>query len=217
MDFATLRDRMVDLQIVSRGIRNQSVLNAFRKVERHRFVPKEFSNSAYNDHPLPIGYGQTISQPYMVALMTDLLNLTGVEKVLEIGTGSGYQAAILSELSNKVYSVEKIESLAEKAKATLKETGHGNIEIIVGDGSVGWSDYAPFDAVIVTASCPKEPISLMRQLADNGRLVAPVGSSFSQVLTLYKKKGKETSRREICHCVFVPLIGKEGWEAEVDG
>ena len=212
MDLVTLRNKMVDQQIIPRGIKSSSVLAAFRKVERHRFVPREFLDCAYNDHPLPIGCGQTISQPYMVALMTELLNLKGTETVLEIGTGSGYQAAILAELSKKVYTVEKISALAQRSQKILEEAGYKNIDITVGDGAVGLADHAPFDAVIITASCPREPKTLLTQLADNGRLIVPIGGSFGQILTLYEKKGTEIVCSEICHCVFVPLIGKEGWE-----
>ena len=168
-------------------------------------------DSAYGDHPLPIGGGQTISQPYMVALMTESLQLTGEEKVLEIGTGSGYQTAILAELSAKVYSVERIAPLANKAAKTLSELGYKNIEIDISDGSLGWLEHAPYDAIMITASCPARPETLLKQLAEGGRLIAPVGGAFSQVLTLYRNIDGSIVSSEICGCVFVPLVGKEGW------
>lgn len=207
-----LRERMTGEQLIPRGISSPSVLEVLKKVERHKFVPNEFLGSAYGDHPLPIGSGQTISQPYIVALMTETLQLTGGEKVLEIGTGSGYQTAILRELSSKVYSVERIPSLAEKAAKTLAELGYKNIEIGVRDGSLGWEEHAPYDAIMVTASCPMRPKTLLSQLAENGRLVIPIGGAFGQVLTLFTKHGSSITSHEICGCVFVPLIGKEGWD-----
>ena len=212
MDFIKLRERMVEEQLVPRGIGNSSVLEAFKKVERHKFVPREFLSSAYDDHPLPIGGGQTISQPYIVALMTETLHLTGKEKVLEIGTGSGYQAAVLAELTAKVYTIERIPSLAERAAKTLSELGYRNIEIDVRDGSLGWGEHAPYDAIMVTASCPDRPKTLLSQLAENGRLVVPIGDAFSQILTLFTKHENSITSRQICGCVFVPLVGKEGWE-----
>ncbi len=212
MDFAKLQERMVEEQLIPRGISDLNVLNTLKKVERHRFVPKEYLTSAYSDHPLPIGSGQTISQPYIVALMTETLQLAGKEKVLEIGTGSGYQTAILAELSAMVYSVERIPSLAESALKTLSELGYKNIEIDVSDGSLGWQEHMPYEAIIVTASCPGEPKALLNQLADGGRLVVPIGGAFRQVLTLFKKRGNSLTAREICGCVFVPLVGKEGWD-----
>ena len=212
MDFGKLQERMVEEQLVPRGISDPAILETLKKVERHRFVPKEYFNNAYGDYPLPIGSGQTISQPYIVALMTETLRLTGKEKVLEVGTGSGYQAAILAELSAKVYSVERISSLAERASRILSELGYKNIEVDVRDGSLGWEEYAPYDAIMVTASCPGTPKTLLSQLAEGGRLVVPIGAAFGQVLTLFEKKGNSTTSREICGCVFVPLVGKEGWE-----
>jgi len=211
MDFSKLREKMVEGQLIPRGISDLSILKTMKKVERHKFVPKEFLDSAYGDHPLPIGSGQTISQPYIVALMTELLRLTGGEKILEIGTGSGYQTAILAELSAQVYSVEKIQLLAERASKTLEELGYKNIEINVRDGSLGWDEHAPYDAIIVTASCPGRPRTLLNQLAEDGRLVIPIGGSFGQVLTLFEKRKSAITSQEICGCVFVPLIGKEGW------
>lgn len=212
MDWKKSRERMVEGQLVPRGINDPLILEAFKKVERHKFVLSEFLEIAYADHPLPIGSSQTISQPYMVALMTEALRLTGKEKVLEVGTGSGYQAAILAELASKVYSIERIPALAERASKTLKELGYKNIEIKVGDGSLGWEENAPYDAVIITASCPGKPKTLIEQLADRGRLIAPIGGPFGQILTIFEKKGNTVTALEICGCVFVPLIGKEGWE-----
>ncbi len=211
MDFKNMRENMVESQLVPRGISDPSVLEAFGKVERHRFVPEEFMDSSYADHPLPIGSGQTISQPYIVALMTESLRIEAGEKVLEVGTGSGYQTAILAELASKVYSVERIPALAERAAEVLKELGYNNIEIAVRDGSMGLAEHAPYDAIMVTASCPGRPETLLKQLADKGRLVAPIGGAFGQILTLFEKRNDRIEPREICGCVFVPLIGKEGW------
>ncbi len=211
MDYKTLRENMVRDQLIPRGIKDDSVLFAFRKVERHLFVPEEFLESAYGDHPLPIGNGQTISQPFIVALMTESLGLKGAEKVLEIGTGSGYQTAILAELTKKVYSIERVPALAEKAKELLSKLGYKNIEIETKDGSLGWPEYAPYDAIMVTASCPARPMALLAQLKEAGRLVAPIGAAFGQILTLFTKQKGSILETELCGCMFVPLIGKEGW------
>jgi len=211
MDFKTLRERMVDYQLIPRGINNRLVLDAFRKIERHKFVPEEFLDGAYGDHPLPIGSGQTISQPFIVALMTESLGLTGKERVLEIGTGSGYQTAILAELAKEVYSVERIPALAERTSEILSALGYKNISIDVKDGSLGWPEHAPYDAIVVTASCPGKPATLLGQLKDNGRLVAPIGAAFGQILTLFTKKKGAIVADELCGCMFVPLIGIEGW------
>ncbi len=211
MDFKTLRDRMVDCQLIPRGISDSSVLDVFRKVERQKFIPKEFLDSAYGDHPLPIGSRQTISQPFIVALMTESLKLTGTEKVLEIGTGSGYQTVILAELAKEVYSVERVTALSENARRLLSSLGYININLRIGDGSLGWPENAPYDAVVVTASCPGSPAALLEQVNDNGRLVAPIGAAFGQILTLFTKKKGVITSSELCGCMFVPLIGKEGW------
>lgn len=210
-DFAAARAAMVESQLVCRGISDKKVLGAFKKVPRHEFVPKEFLQNAYDDYPLPIGGNQTISQPYMVALMTELLGLTGGEKVLEIGAGSGYQAAILAELAGEIYSVERLPSLAETARAALEAHGYRNVKIKVGDGTLGWEENAPYDGIIVTAGAPALPPSLVRQLKEDGRLVIPVGGEFGQVLTVVTKKGNTVKTKEVCGCVFVPLVGKEGW------
>ena len=203
---------MVEQQLIPRGISDLSILKVLKKVERHKFVPEELLENSYGDYPLPIGEGQTISQPYIVALMTQSLRLKSDDKVLEIGTGSGYQTAILAELSANVYSVERISSLAERAARTLSELGYKNIEIKVGDGSLGWEEHAPYDAIIVTASCPGRPMTLLNQLADGGRLIAPIGDVFGQILTLFEKWRNSITSHQICGCVFVPLIGKEGWD-----
>lgn len=202
---------MVEEQLIARGISNGKVLAAFRKVPRHEFVPDEFWESAYNDYPLPIGEAQTISQPYMVALMTESLGLEGGEKVLEVGTGSGYQLAILAEIAKEAYSVERFQDLAEHAKIILEKLAYRNIEIKVGDGTLGWEERAPYDGIIVTAGAPGIPESLIKQLKDKGRLVIPIGGGFGQVLTIVEKKGTSITTREVCGCVFVPLVGKEGW------
>ncbi len=212
MNFDQAREMMVQTQLISRGIRDEKVLSAMRKVPRHRFVPEHLLEEVYNDYPLPIGEGQTISQPYMVALMTECLNFKDHGKVLEIGTGSGYQTAILAELAEKVYSIERIEILALRARKILEELGYKNIFIRVGDGTAGWPEEAPFDKILVTAGAPKIPPPLVEQLKEGGRLVIPVGGSFSQTLTIVDKKDDKVETREVCGCVFVPLVGAHGWE-----
>lgn len=211
MEFETLRQIMVKEQIMARGIKDDLVIRAMSRIPRHLFISIQYSDSAYRDHPLPIGEGQTMSQPYIVALMTEYLDLNDQKAVLEIGTGSGYQTAILAELSKEVYSVERIASLAEKAKKTLNKLNYKNIEIKVGDGSLGWREYAPYDAIMVTAAAPQVPPALIEQLNENGRLVIPVGESFTQTLTLIQKKEKNIIYTDICGCVFVPLVGQQGW------
>jgi len=199
---------MVQEQILGRGIKNQKVLAALRKVERHRFVPENLLISAYADNPLPIGEGQTISQPYIVALMTESLDLRGEEKVLEIGTGSGYQSAILAELAKEVYSLERFENLKMNAEAALKELGYTNIKLRSGDGTLGWPEQAPFDSIIITAASRVVPSPLIEQLREGGKLILPLGGSLSQVLTLFEKKKDSFEPRQICDCVFVPLVGR---------
>jgi len=211
MDFSLLRKRMVDEQLVRRGIKDPEVLEAFYKVERHKFVPQDLVSCAYADFPVSIGEGQTISQPYIVALMTESLKLSEKEKVLEVGTGSGYQAAILAELAKEVYSMERFGSLAQKARLLLGELGYTNVKIREGDGTLGWPEEMPFDRIIITAASPRIPLPLTEQLADNGKMILPLGESFSQMLTLIEKKGQKLSMQEICGCVFVPLVGKFGW------
>jgi len=198
--------KMVEDQIKKRGIKDKRVLNALKKVKRHLFIPHSLWDEAYGDYPLPIGEGQTISQPYVVALMTELLKLKEKEKVLEIGTGSGYQAAILAELCKEVYSVEIIESLAQKSKEKLAELGYKNIFVFQGDGYLGLKKYAPFDGIIVTCAPPYVPEPLKEQLKEGGRMVIPVGDYFQELKVLTKRKGKinETS---VIPVRFVPMTG----------
>ena len=212
MDYARLRKEMVEQQLVPRGIKNNAVLDAFLKVERHRFVLEESLDNAYDDFPLSIGAGQTISQPYIVALMTECLGLKPHDRVLEIGTGSGYQAAILSLLCKEVYSVERLASFIKKTQTLLKELGYLNINIKEGDGTLGWSEEAPFDKIIVTAAAPKVPEPLFEQLKEGGRMVLPIGEVSSQSLTVVEKINNRPSISGVCGCVFVPLVGKYGWE-----
>ena len=210
--YQKLRDSMVAEQLAARGIADQRVLEAMRRVPRHLFVPPERRERAYDDSPLPLGDGQTISQPYMVAWMTELLRLEGHEKVLEVGTGSGYQAAILGLLARQVYSIERIERLAVEARTRLEKLGFKNIEVVVGDGSKGLKKQAPFDAIIVTAGSPGVPQALLEQLTDGGRLVIPVGPSSMQMLTVVTRKGDGFKTNEVGSCVFVPLVGMYGWK-----
>ena len=209
--FYNARMRMVADTIEARGVSDGDVLRAMRTVARHEFVPDEHLQSAYADHPLPIGYGQTISQPYIVAWMTELLELKAGEKVLEIGTGSGYQAAVLAEIAGQVVTTERVKQLAEEARRTLRELGYANIEVIVTDGSAGFVEGAPYDGIIVTAGAPEIPSVLVDQLADGGRLVIPVGNNYQQTLTRLRKMGSERVTERLEGCVFVPLIGKYGW------
>jgi protein-L-isoaspartate(D-aspartate) O-methyltransferase len=205
------RERMIKEQLLARGICDERVLRAMGKVPRHAFVPEALRDRAYDDNPLPIGEGQTISQPYIVALMTQLLNLKGDEKILEIGTGSGYQTAILAELGQKVFSIERSPSLSASARAILEELGYSNVLLRVGDGSIGWEEFSPYDRIIVTAAAPSVPPSLGRQLADNGVLVIPVGDRLQQTLTVIRNTARGILREEAGGVVFVPLVGREGW------
>jgi protein-L-isoaspartate(D-aspartate) O-methyltransferase len=205
-DFKAMREKMVETQIKARGVKDPRVLSALRKVERDRFVPEEYLNSAYSDQPLPIGEGQTISQPYIVALMTELLDLKGDEKVLEIGTGSGYQAAILAELAKEVYTIEIVESLASMANKRLLALGYQNIKVKVGDGYVGWPEAAPFDAIIVTAAPDHIPKPLLDQLKEGGRMVVPVGTYAQELKKIVKRSGK-IEATDIIPVVFVPMTG----------
>lgn len=212
MEYATARNRMVESQLVSRGIKDARVLNAMRKVPRHRFVQEALVSQAYNDHPLPIGEKQTISQPYMVALMTEALELQGNEQVLEIGTGSGYQTAILAELAEKIYSIERIRSLSVKAQRTLDDLGYFNVVLKVGDGTLGLKKEAPFDAIIVTAGSPDVPQPLVDQLAMGGRLVVPVGDRYTQSLMKVVRVKEGVTKTDLGGCRFVNLLGRFGWK-----
>ena len=204
-DYENLRAKMVDEQIAKRGVEDQAVLSAMTKVPRHLFVPTTQRPWSYRDHPLPIGDKKTISQPYIVAYMTEALELDGDERVLEIGTGSGYQAAVLGEIVNQVYSIEIVEPLARRATQTLEELGYDNITVKHGDGYQGWPDHAPFDAIIVTAAPPRVPQELVDQLAVGGRMIVPVGNR-SQELTLIRRTEKGVKRKRLLPVRFVPMV-----------
>jgi protein-L-isoaspartate(D-aspartate) O-methyltransferase len=212
-DFALARKKMVQEQLVTRGIKDKRVLAAMTKVPRHLFVEEGLWHQAYGDFPLPIGEGQTISQPYIVALMTEALHVTGDEKVLEIGTGSGYQAAILAELTTHVFSIERISSMAAKARKILDQLGYANVLIRVSDGTLGWQEEAPFAGVIVTAGAPEIPPTLMQQLQVRGRLVIPVGDEYSQTLLKVVKQERGYKQEDLGGVRFVKLIGDHGWKA----
>ncbi|MCU0573710.1 MAG: protein-L-isoaspartate(D-aspartate) O-methyltransferase [Syntrophobacteraceae bacterium] len=212
INFQKARDRMVETQLAGRGISDQRVLDAMRKVPRHFFVDEALQEQAYSDHPLPIADKQTISQPYIVALMTEKLELQGHEKVLEIGTGSGYQAAILAELAQRVFSIERLPGLAYRANQALRKLGYTNVIVRVSDGTLGWPDEAPFDGIIVTAGAPKVPQPLVDQLAMGGRLVVPVGDRLSQSLMLVEHVPEGIRRTDLGGVRFVDLVGKWGWE-----
>ena len=205
---------MVRTQLIPRGIRDERVLNAMRKVPRHLFVGEAMQDRAYDDMALSIGEGQTISQPYMVAVMTELLELRGNEKVLEVGTGSGYQAVILAEIAKIVYTIERIADLAERAEEKFRSLGYKNIFVKAGDGTLGYPEQSPFDRIIITAGTPKIPDPLIEQLSDGGIAVAPVGDRFSQQLIKVRKSHGNISEEFSTPCVFVPLIGAYGWKAE---
>jgi protein-L-isoaspartate(D-aspartate) O-methyltransferase len=213
-DWELDRLRMVEGQLKSRGISDERVLQAMGKVPRHKFVPQDCQESAYTDGPLPIGEGQTVSQPYMVGIMTQCLELKGEEKVLEVGTGSGYQSAVLMELARELFTIERIPSLAERAKSVLSELSYDRFHLKVADGTKGWPEEAPFDGIIVTAGAPVVPETLIDQLNEGGRMVIPVGSRFSQRLYKTIKKAGKIIQEEDTMCVFVPLIGEYGWDKE---
>lgn len=210
-DFEQQRELMVKTQIIAREIKDPLVIQAMKRVPRHMFVDESLIYDAYGDYPLPIGEGQTISQPFMVASMTEQLELTGGEKVLEIGTGSGYQAAALAEIVREVYTVERIEPLAERAKKILDELGYKNVYISVGDGTLGLPEYSPYDAIIVTAASPDVPPPLFEQLKEGGRMVIPISDYFGQTLVRVKKKNGKEIRERLYGCVFVPLVGEYGY------
>ncbi len=212
MDLRKAREEMIKYQIKGRGIKDERVLWAMSIVPREKFVLKENEKDAYLDCPLPIGMGQTISQPYMVALMTQCLSLTGSEHVLEVGTGSGYQAAILSKLSKMVFTIERLKVLADRAIEIFEELKINNIKVVVGDGTNGLMEYAPYDCIIVTAGAPEIPRSLLDQLKENGKIVIPVGNSFSQDLLLGSKVKGKFKIQNYGGCIFVPLVGKYGWQ-----
>jgi protein-L-isoaspartate(D-aspartate) O-methyltransferase len=212
-NFSIARRRMVEEQVIARGITDQRVIEAMLKVPRHKFVEQALEGQAYQDAPLPIGEKQTISQPYMVAVMSESLALQGDETVLEVGTGSGYQAAVLALLADRVFSLERIPILARRARKVLDECGFSKVNIRLADGTEGWQDMAPFDAIIVTAGAPEVPQNYLDQLALNGRLVIPVGDRESQVLMRVTRGGENKYQQEqLLGCRFVPLIGNHGWQ-----
>lgn len=209
--FRAEREKMVTDQIAGRGISDERILKAMRKVPRHLFVPEEARKVAYRDAPIRIGSGQTISQPYIVALMTSLLEVEKQHKVLDVGTGSGYQAVILAELCAEVFSIERHPELARRAESLLEKLGYQNIQVVTGDGTQGFEEFAPYDRILVAAAAPEVPKPLKNQLADEGRLVIPVGSRFAQTLEVWKKEGEKFRRESNIGVMFVPLLGKDGW------
>jgi protein-L-isoaspartate(D-aspartate) O-methyltransferase len=211
-DYATLRHRMVEQQLRGRGIVDERLLSIMERVPRHLFVPSSQRPHAYDDRPLPIGSEQTISQPYMVALMTELLSLTTSSRVLEVGTGSGYQAAVLAELADQVWTVERLPDLARHAEDLLRERGYANVQVILGDGTLGCAKAAPFDAIVVTAGGPKIPTALREQLVVGGRMVIPVTVGHSQELVLIERLDAAYREITVLRCAFVPLIGVEGYQ-----
>ena len=211
-EYAAARHRMVETHLRARGIADERILSAFEAVPRHRFVPAAEQADVYADHPLPIGRGQTISQPFIVAEMIQLLRLREGERVLEIGTGSGYQTALLAEMGCEVFTVERIGALQEHARVVLDELGYGAVRYRVGDGTLGWPEEAPFGAITVGAAGPEVPRALTGQLAEGGRMILPVGGPGLQYLTLVEKRGGRAVERTLSACVFVKLIGEEGWE-----
>jgi protein-L-isoaspartate(D-aspartate) O-methyltransferase len=209
--YAGQRRKMVEEQLVERGIKDLRVLEAMTRVPRHLFAQESLEHRAYGDTPLPIGENQTLSQPYIVGAMTEALGLKGEERVLEIGTGSGYQTAIIAELVRQVFTIERLNNLSRKAQKILEGLNYMNIVFKMFDGTYGWPDQAPFDAILITASAREIPESLIKQLGDGGRLVGPTGVADKQKLVLLTKSGDRVIRRDLCGCKFVPLIGKYGW------
>ena len=214
MDYEVARARMVKEQLIKRGITDERVLRAMGSIPRHMFLDQAFWPRAYGDHSLPIENKQTISQPYIIALMCQELNLPEGKKILEIGTGSGYQSTILAVMGYSVYTIERYGRLSAKAQEVMKKLGISDVHFKVGDGSIGWKEQSPFDGIIVTAAAPAVPDDLMQQLAVGGRIVIPVGERVSQQLKVIEKGEKIIEKRDICGCVFVPLIGEQGWESE---
>lgn len=208
--FHGARRRLVE-QLQQCGVRDLTVLRAFDLTPRHLFVPTGMRHRAYEDSALPIGNGQTISQPSTHARYLELLRLTGREKVLEIGTGSGYQTVLLSHLAAQVFSIERVGALLDRAREAIRESGARNVSLLVGDGTLGWRDYSPFDAILVTAGAPSVPAPLVEQLADGGRILIPIGGREEQTLTLVTRRGSELEHRDIGPARFVPLIGTFGW------
>jgi len=211
VEYAAERERMVREQLESKGIRNRRVLDAFRAVPRHQFVNPSDEGAAYEDRPLALSNGQTISQPYMVALMTEALDVAPGHRTLEVGTGSGYQAAILAELGAKVHTVERLQELSGQARGRLERAGYTDIRYRVGDGTLGWPEEPPFDRIVVTAGAPDVPIGLLTRLGEGGVLVVPVGNDQVQDLMRYRRGEGRVSRERLCRCSFVKLIGAEGW------
>jgi protein-L-isoaspartate(D-aspartate) O-methyltransferase len=212
MNFSASRLRMVKEQLISRGIKDQRLLNVMGEIPRHLFILEALRSTAYGNHPLPIGEGQTISQPYVTALMVEALELNGTEKILEIGTGSGYQTAVLAKLVEKVYSIERITSLALKARKLIESLHYINILIRVADGSYGWSENAPFDRIIISAASPTIPEPLLDQLKDKGIMIIPLGTETSQTLVKVIKEGERKRVIDISPCLFVKMIGQHGWK-----
>lgn len=211
-DYRLARERMIRNQLIPRGINDKRVLAAMGKIQRHLFMEEALEGEAYNDHPLPIGHKQTISQPYIVALMSQALGLTGKEKTLEIGTGSGYQTAVLAELSARVFTIERIRVLMERARDMLQQLGYMNIIFKSYDGTLGWQEYAPFDAIIITAGAPAVPEPLLGQLADGGRMIVPVGDKSGQELIKITRRKDSYDKKSLGGCRFVDLIGAHGWK-----
>jgi protein-L-isoaspartate(D-aspartate) O-methyltransferase len=211
--FAAQRARMVRVQLRERGIRDERVLAAMGKVQRERFVEPEFTHQAYENGPLPIGEGQTVSQPYMVAAMVEALEVQPSDRVLEVGTGTGYQAAVLGELAAEVWTIERHAELATKARQILAEVGYRNVQVVCGDGSTGLPECAPFDRIVVAAGAPQMPPSLIAQLAEGGTIAVPVGNRVEQQLLVARKTGGSMVSSSRVLCCFVPLVGAEGWEA----
>ena len=211
--YEAARARMVEEQLARRGVTDERVLAAMRRVPRHLFVEEALQNRAHGDHPLTIGEDQTISQPYIVGLMTQLLELHGQEKDLEVGAGSGYQPSVLAELARRICSIERLPRLAERARALLERLGHDNVWVRVGSGTLGWPDEAPFDRILVTAGGPSVPPPLFQQLGEGGRMVVPIGDAVNQTLTVVEKIGGAMKTRLCGECKFVKLVGKYAWEA----